>query len=148
MMFKVNKIILYTIILVLLISSINVMAQEDENDYGDKVFRNPFIDYAEPSANNSSNNNSNSGSRNNNPPPEPIITFEDIKRELPFRLSGIITSGNKKIAIVDTGEGVEFINSSYEKNNYRITAINRDSVTVSNRGFILRLMIGGEINER
>ena len=59
-----------------------MLAQEDEVDYGDKEFRNPFIEYAEPAANNgSNNNNNNSGSSLNLQPPEPIITFEDIKRE-------------------------------------------------------------------
>jgi type II secretory pathway component PulC len=113
--------------------------------------RNPFIEYVEPAlANNTNNSNSNSGNTNTNTaqPAEPVITFADIKSGVPFRLDGIITSGSNRIAVVDTGKGVEFVHSSFEKNSYYISAINQDSIIVNNRGFTFQLMIGGEINER
>lgn len=153
-MSKNKKIILLASILILLIFSFNVLAQEENGEENEKrVFRNPFVEYVEPApepSNNPNNSNSNSGNtdNNNNQRNEPVITFADIKSGVPFRLDGIITSGNNRIAVVDTGDGVEFVRSSYEKDNYYISAINQDSITVNNRGFTFRLRIGGEINER
>ena len=148
-MFKINKFILFASILLLLIFSFNVLAQDNEEENEERIFRNPFVEYVEPAPEPANNpNNSNSNSDNNSQRNEPVITFADIKSGIPFSLDGIITSGNNRIAVVDTGDGVEFVRSSYEKNNYYISAINQNSITVNNRGYTFRLRIGGEINER
>ena len=152
-MFKINKSLLIASILILLLFSFSVLAQDgNEEETEERTSRNPFIDYVEPAPANNPNNNSssNSGNSNNNTAQraEPVITFEDIKSGIPFSLDGIITSGNNRIAVVDTGEGVEFVRSSFGKNNYYIAAINQDSIIVNNRGFTFQLRIGGEINER
>ena len=148
-MFKINKIILFSSILILIFFSFNVLAQDEVEETEEREFRNPFIEYAERAAGTANNtNNNNQGNNNTAQRTEPVITFEDIKSGVPFRLDGIITSGNKRIAIVDTGDGVEFVSSSFEKNNYYIAAINQDSIIVNNRGFTFQLRIGGEINER
>lgn len=150
-MFKINRFILYTSILFFLIFSFSLplLAQENEEETEERAFRNPFVEYAEPAPENNSNDNSNnSGNDNSAQRAEPVITFEDIKSELPFQLDGIITSGTNRIAVVDTGDGVEFVRSSFEKDNYYISAINQDSIIINNRGFTFQLRIGGEINER
>lgn len=147
-MFKTNKFILFVSILLLILFSFSVMAQETEEDE-ERTFRNPFVEYVDP-AEAAANNAAQGGTANNETAQrtEPVITFEDIKMGIPFRLAGIITSGNDKIAVVNSGDGVEFIRGRYEKNNYIISAINQDSITVKNRGFTFQLRIGGEINER
>ncbi|MFW6028875.1 MAG: hypothetical protein ACOCRO_01335 [Halanaerobiales bacterium] len=156
-MLRINRCLILLSILFLLIFSFNALAQNDEENE-ERTFRNPFVEYVEPEPENNSNNNSNNDNNSNNSNnsensntaqrTEPAITFEDIKSELPFQLDGIISSGSKRIAIVDTGDGVEFVRSSFEKNNYKISAINQDSIIINNRGFTFQLKIGGEINER
>ncbi|TDP96956.1 hypothetical protein C7957_10651 [Halanaerobium saccharolyticum] len=149
-MFKINRFILYTSILLFLIFSFSLplLAQENEEETEERVFRNPFIEYVEPAPANNSNTSSTNPGNNTTQRAEPVITFADIKSGLPFQLDGIITSGTNRIAIVDTGDGVEFVRSSFEKDNYYISAINQDSIIVNNRGFTFQLRIGGEINER
>jgi len=139
-MFKVNKLILLTLIILLILFSFNVLAQEDEEENEERIFRNPFVEYVDP-AEAAANNGT--GQR-----AEPVITFADIKDGIPFRLDGIITSGNDRIAVINSSDGVEFIRGRYEKNNYIISAISQDSITVQNRGFTFQLRIGGEINDR
>ena len=150
-MAKIKKIILFAFIL-LLVFSFNTAAQEN-NEQQEKTFRNPFVEYVEPTqtksvsnagANNSQTDTANAAAQRQ----EPIITLEDVKRGVPFRLDGIITSGSKKVAVVYTGDGVEFIRESFQKDNYYISAVNQNSITIKNRGFTFQLRIGGEINER
>jgi len=148
-MFKNNRYILLASILLLLIFSFNVIAQEDTEENEERIFRNPFVEYVDPAE--AAATNAAQGSTANNETgqrTEPVITFEDIKMGIPFRLAGIITSGNDRIAVVNSGDGVEFIRGRYEKNNYIISAISQDSITVKNRVFTFQLRIGGEINER
>lgn len=151
-MFKTNKFILYTSILLLLIFSFSVMAQEDAEENEERTFRNPFVEYVDPAekaaeaAQNTEQGNAGGNAAGQRA--EPVITIEDIKSGIPFRLSGIITSGNDRIAVLNTVDGVEFIRGRYEKNNYIISAISQNSITVKNRGFTFQLRIGGEINDR
>ena len=152
-MFKNNRYILLASILILLIFSFNVIAQEDTEENEDRIFRNPFVEYVDPAEVAAAANNEAQASTANNETgqraePEPVITFADIKGGIPFRLDGIITSGNDRIAVINSADGVEFIRGRYEKNNYLISAISQDSITVKNRGFTFQLRIGGEINER
>ncbi|MGM0502699.1 MAG: hypothetical protein ACQERJ_09220 [Bacillota bacterium] len=144
-MFKTNKFILYTSILLLLIFSFNVMAQEDAEDNEERTFRNPFVEYVDPAEKAAEDAAANNGTGQR---AEPVITIDDVKSGIPFRLAGIITSGNDRIAVVNSTDGVEFIRGSYERDNYVISAISQDSITVKNRGFTFQLRIGGEINER
>jgi len=144
-MFKTNKFILYTSILLLLIVSFSAMAQEDIEENEERIFRNPFVEYVDPAeaaANNAAKGNAASNAEGERT--EPVITIEDIKSGIPFRLTGIITSGNDRIAVLNTVDGVEFIRGRYEKNNYIISAISQNSITVKNRGFTFQLRIGGE----
>jgi type II secretory pathway component PulC len=141
-MAKIPKIILFASIL-LLVFSFNTAAQENGENQGEKTFRNPFVEYVETVPKAESDSNKTAAQRS-----EPVITLEDIKRGVPFRLDGIITSGSKKVAVVYTGDGVEFIRESFQKNNYYISAVNQDSITIKNRGFTFQLRIGGKINER
>jgi Tfp pilus assembly protein PilP len=148
-MFKNNGYILLASILLLLVFSFSVIAQEDIEENEERIFRNPFVEYVDPAE--AAANNAAQGITVNNETGQrtvPIITFEDIKMGIPFRLAGIITSGNDRIAVVNSGDGVEFVRGRYEKNNYIISAISQDSVTVKNRGYTFQLKIGGEINER
>ena len=148
-MFKNNRYILLASILLLLVFSFNVIAQEDAEENEERIFRNPFVEYVDPAE--TAANNAAQGSTANNDTgqrAEPVITFADIKGGIPFRLDGIITSGNDRIAVINSADGVEFIRGRYEKNNYLISAISQDSITVKNRGFTFQLRIGGEINER
>jgi len=134
-----NKIIIISLLLILIFSISTSAEKTNEEMYQDMSFRNPFIDYVEPK-----------------PEPEPgsreeqenIITFEDVKNGLPFKLNGIITSDKQRIAIVDTGDGIKFIRNYYEKDGYKITSIYADGILVQNRGFNIRLKIGGEIDEK
>jgi len=148
-MFKNNGYILLASILLLLVFSFSVIAQEDIEENEERIFRNPFVEYVDPAE--AAANNAAQGITVNNETGQrtvPIITFEDIKMGIPFRLAGIITSGNDRIAVVNSGDGVEFVRGRYEKNNYIISAISQDSITVQNRGFTFQLRIGGEINDR
>lgn len=134
-----NKIIIISLLLILIFSISASAEKTNEEMYQDMSFRNPFVDYVEPQ-----------------PEPEPgsgreqenIITFEDVKNGLPFKLNGIITSDKQRIAIVDTGDGVKFIRNYYEQDGYKITSIYADGILVQNRGFNIRLKIGGEIDEK
>lgn len=134
--------ILIIVLAIILTVSFTVMAQEEEKEdlYEDKEFRNPFVEYQEPEPQKEKDDAETEE--------EPAITFAKVREELPFNLSGIISrSDDERIALLNTGEGTELIRGYYEVDNYELIAIQADSVIVRNRGFRLRLKIGGEIDE-
>lgn len=134
-MYYRNKIVLITFIFILL-CSIPISAEKtNEEMYSNMPFRNPFLEYVEPQ-------------QEPEKEKEKIITFEDVKREIPFKLNGIIANQKEKIALIDTGSGVEFISNFFEKNGYQITEVYNDGIFIKNRGFQFYMRIGGEINER
>jgi type II secretory pathway component PulC len=140
--------------------SLSVFAQNKNQEiYSGKEFRNPFVEYIDPvpeppAADNDkeaeqqvNDTEQNTDNNENQKPAPPKITIEDVKKELPFSLNGIISSNREKVALLNTGGSVEFIRGSYQVEEYKITAIEKDSVIVENRRFKLRLKIGGEIDE-
>ncbi|PUU86571.1 MAG: hypothetical protein CI947_2448 [Halanaerobium sp.] len=148
------------IFLIMLFFSFSVLAQNQNGEiYSGKEFRNPFVEYIEPAPEPPEEDSSSQAEQEadiqaqntavnvRKPPAPPKITVEDVKRELPFSLNGIISSNREKVALLNTGGSVEFIRGSYQKEGYQITAIEKDSVIIENRGFKLRLKIGGEIDE-
>ncbi|PUU87466.1 hypothetical protein [Halanaerobium sp.] len=155
----------FIFLLVLLISSITILSftvsAEDKNEklYSEKEFRNPFVEYVEPvpeppaedndeqAEQQTGNQAQNNVQRVNSRPAPPKITVEDVKNGLPFSLNGIISSNRERVALLNTGVNVELIRGNYQKDGYKIIAIKKDSVIVENRGFKLRLKIGGEIDE-
>lgn len=159
---KIRPLILFLTAIFILTASFSILAQNQNNNlYSGKDFRNPFVEYIDPvpeeveetevvaseeetAASNTAQNNA---SVQNQRPAPPRITVEDVKRELPFSLNGVISSNRERVALLNTGGSVEFIRDSYQKEGYQITAIEKDSVVVENRGFKLRLKIGGEIDE-
>ncbi|SHM23966.1 hypothetical protein [Halanaerobium congolense] len=138
------------IIILILISSASVFA-ENINDkiYSGKEFRDPFTDILdpEPETTAESSTENNVDQVVNQRPVQPKLTFADIKNQLPFSLDGIISSNRERVALLNTGVNVELIRGSYQKEGYKIITIEKDSVIVENRGFKLRLKIGGEIDE-
>jgi type II secretory pathway component PulC len=165
-----NKILIILLIFIFIfLNSISVLAETTKQEiYSGKKFRNPFVEFADPepvpeepakseteTEENGEENqlNSNDSAENDSAqaqkqePELPRITAEDIKRELPFSLSGIISSNKEKVALLSTGGNVEFIRGNYEQNGYQIIAIEKESVIVQNRGVKLRLKIGGEVDE-
>ncbi len=141
---------LFIIILVLILTfSLTALAQENKSDfYEGKEFRNPFIEYQKPEPVPQQNNNADTGdTAAAQIRKEPIITFEMVRNGLPFNLSGIISGKTERIALLKTGDGTEFIRGYYNKNGYELIEIRQDSVIVRNRGFRIRLKIGGEIDE-
>ena len=154
--------ILIIAVVVLTLTSVSVLAEtKNEEIYSGKEFRNPFVEYIDPEpepepapeTESEANDNSAAGQSSNNEgresqrPAPPRITIEDVKSELPFSLNGIISSNKTKVALLNTGGNVEFIRGSYQQEGYQITSIEKESVIVTNRGFRLRLKIGGEIDE-
>ncbi|ADQ14860.1 hypothetical protein [Halanaerobium hydrogeniformans] len=136
-----KKIIILVILSFVLIFSLpfSVLAEENEKDlYSGKEFRNPFVESPVIQVEREAEER----------PAEPVITFADIRRELPFNLDGIISSGTDRIALIDVGDRVELVRGYYSKDGYELISIERDSVIVRNRGFRFRLKIGGEVDER
>ncbi len=155
-MVKKNKFLIISILIISLVFSMTALAQEEDNEelYEGKEFRNPFLEYKEPepvpqpdddaAASGNEDAQTMDGSEE---PPEPVITFEMVRNGLPFNLSGIISSNKERIALLNTGEGTEFVRGYYKEAGYEVIDIQGDSVIVRNRGFRLRLKIGGEIDE-
>ena len=146
-MVKKNNFIIFILAILLIVLTTTVLAQEIDNEilYEDKEFRNPFIEYQEPEPQPPPTQGGNNAA--NAEPEEPVITFEMVRNELPFSLSGIISSNKERIALLNTGEGTQFIRGYYKEDGYELIAIQGESVIVRNRGFRLRLKIGGEIDE-
>ena len=143
---KMHYILIITTI-ILLTFSISVLAEElNEEMYEGKEFRNPFLEYQEPAPEPQPGPNAETSAENREPE-EPVITFEMVKNQIPFSLNGIISSSTDKIALLNTGEGTQFIRGYYKEDGYELIAIQGESVIVRNRGFRLRLKIGGEIDE-
>ena len=135
---KVIILIFLSFVLIVLLP-VSVLAEENEEDlYSGKEFRNPFVEAPVVQAEREAEER----------PAEPVITFADIRRELPFNLDGIISSGTDRIALIDIGDRVELVRGYYSKDGYELLSIERDSVIVRNRGFRFRLKIGGEVDER
>lgn len=143
---KLNFSFIILLIIVLTFSLTALAQEEDKEDlYEDKEFRNPFVEYEEPEPEQSrADAESGDGAQEQE---EPVITFEMVRNELPFKLSGIISSNRERIALLDTGDGTEFIRGYYKEDGYELIDIQGDSIIVRNRGFRLRLKIGGEIDE-
>jgi Tfp pilus assembly protein PilP len=150
-MVKKTNFLLIIILIIILTFSLTALAQEEKEDleelYEGKEFRNPFLEYTEPepAPQQSSANAGTAGGTQE--PQEPVITFEMVRNGLPFNLSGIISSNKERIALLNTGDGTEFIRGYYKEDGYELIDIQGDSVVVRNRGFRLRLKIGGEIDE-
>ena len=138
---------IFILTIFLIISVTSVLAQDIDTEilYEDKEFRNPFIEYQEPAPQPPPTQGGNNAA--DAEPEEPVITFEMVRNELPFSLSGIISSNKERIALLNTGEGTQFIRGYYKEDGYELIAIQGESVIVRNRGFRLRLKIGGEIDE-
>jgi type II secretory pathway component PulC len=151
-MVKKTNFLLIIILIFTLTFSLTALAQEEEKEnleelYEGKEFRNPFLEYTEPEPvpqQSAANAGTASGAQE---PQEPVITFEMVRNGLPFNLSGIISSNRERIALLNTGDGTEFIRGYYKEDGYELIDIQADSVIVRNRGFRLRLKIGGEIDE-
>jgi type II secretory pathway component PulC len=143
-----NLFISILIITVTLITSTSVFAENvNEIIYSGKEFRNPFIDTLAPEPEAGSSEETNMDQVVTQRPVQPQLTFTDIKNQLPFSLNGIISSNRERVALLNTGVNVELIRGNYQKDGYKIIAVEKDSVIVENRGFKLRLKIGGEIDE-
>lgn len=156
---KDKSLVIFIIFLLTIFFSFSVLAQNKNGEiYSGKEFRNPFVEFIEPVPEPPAENNNaqveqqadnqaqNTGGNVRRPAP-PKITVEDVKRELPFSLNGIISSNREKVALLNTGGSVEFIRGNYQRDGYQIISIEKESVIVQNRGFKLRLKIGGEIDE-
>ncbi|SIQ12392.1 hypothetical protein [Halanaerobium kushneri] len=153
---KDNILIIFILVLIIFISSFSVLAENQNQEiYSGKEFRNPFIEFSEPKIEadqdtvpknqNKAVQNSGSGQTTKFAPPK--ITVEDVKKELPFSLNGIISSNKEKVALLNTGGSMKLIRGNYKENDYQIISIEKESVIVQNRGFKLRLKIGGEVDE-
>lgn len=140
--------------------SFSVLAQNQNGEiYSGKEFRNPFVEYIDPvpempvesnsvqAEEQSDNQTQNTAAEQNRKPAPPKITVEDVRRELPFSLNGIISSNKEKVALLNTGGSMKLIRGNYKENDYQIISIEKESVIVQNRGFKLRLKIGGEVDE-
>ena len=135
---KVIILLLLSFVLIFILP-FSVLAEENEEDlYSGKEFRNPFVESPVVQAEREAEDR----------PAEAVITFADIRREVPFNLDGIISSGTDRIALINTGDRVELIRGYYSQDGYELISIERDSVIVRNRGFRFRLKIGGEVDER
>jgi type II secretory pathway component PulC len=145
---KIRPILIITLAIILTFS-FTLMAQEEEQEdlYEGKEFRNPFAEYQEPEPVPQPGTAAAGAGGEAQEPQEPVITFAMVRDELPFNLSGIISSSDERIALLNTGDGTEFIRDYYKEGGYELIAIQADSVIVRNRGFRLRLKIGGEIDE-
>lgn len=149
-MVKKTNFLLIIILIFTLTFSLTALAQEEDNKdlYEGKEFRNPFLEYTEPEPVPQQSTAAGSGTADGaQEPQEPVITFEMVRNGLPFNLSGIISSNKERIALLNTGDGTEFIRGYYKEDGYELIDIQGDSVIVRNRGFRLRLKIGGEIDE-
>ena len=135
---KLIILVILSFVLIVLLP-FSVLAEENEEDlYSGKEFRNPFVESPVVQAEREAEDR----------PAEAVITFADIRREVPFNLDGIISSGTDRIALINTGDRVELIRGYYSQDGYELISIERDSVIVRNRGFRFRLKIGGEVDER
>jgi type II secretory pathway component PulC len=145
---KKNLIFILIIILSFIISTSVFAENINEKIYSGKEFRNPFTDTLAPKPETAAGSNEATNvDQVNQRPVQPQLTFADIKNQIPFSLNGIISSNRERVALLNTGVNVELIRGNYQKDGYKIIAIEKDSVIVENRGFKLRLKIGGEIDE-
>ncbi|MFW5737163.1 MAG: hypothetical protein ACOCXB_07440 [Halanaerobium sp.] len=147
-----NKFLLIILIAIFIFTINFPISAENKNEdlYSGNNFRNPFEEYTEPAeseAEDGEGEESEADDDQNQNSDSAALSIEDIKTELPFSLNGIISSNREKVALLNTGDNVEFVRGSYEKEGYRVTSIEKNSIVVEKRGFKLRLKIGGEIDE-
>ncbi len=73
------------------------------------------------------------------------VTLEIMKENLPFKLLGIITSNDDRIAIISTGGETKIINSTYEVDNYKLLNIGEKNILVGYQKLRAYLEIGGDL---
>lgn len=149
-----KKLILIFSIILIITLNFSVLAANNEKLYSGKKFRDPFAEYKEPVVeekdlqnNNSLNENTAANGQTTVNPTRTRITVEDVKKGIPFSLNGIISSQNNKVALLNTGTEVEIIQRNYEYNDYKVTAVETNSIVIENYGFKLRLNMGGKVDE-
>ncbi len=72
-------------------------------------------------------------------------TLDDMKAKLPFNLSGIIASDRDRIAIINVGGTTEFIKNAYEKDDFKITYIGENRISIKYHSLKAYMKIGGDL---
>lgn len=139
-----NLFIIFLICL-LVISFPASAAEENENLYSNKAFRNPFIKFKEDVK--EEENKIDEEKKEESPSKEnKVYKLEEVISEMPFSLKGIIKSNNKNLALIDSSSGTDFVEKYYQKDDYVITQINKTNIIIFSRGFRFRMIVGGEID--
>ena len=77
--------------------------------------------------------------------PEPIVTKEELT--IPFRLDGIISNGNQRIAVISTSEGPRFISNNENIGDYYISNVGDEQIRIRYKYLTVYMKIGGALVE-
>lgn len=76
---------------------------------------------------------------------EPEIQKEEIT--IPFRLDGIIESGNQRLAVISTQEGSRYVSSNEKIGEYYITYVGEEQISIRYKYITVKMKIGGALVE-
>ena len=76
---------------------------------------------------------------------EPEVTKEELT--IPFRLDGIISNGNQRIAVISTSEGPRFISNNENIGDYYISNVGDEQIRIRYKYLTVYMKIGGALVE-
>lgn len=111
---------------------------EDDEDEFQSSFRNPFIDFRPQKED----------EKEDEEEDDDDIKFEDdIWRDIPFKLQGIISYESEDIALLFSSDNSQVIKAGDTVNNYRITGIYDNFIEITRNQESMYMEVGGGLKE-